>query len=480
MPNRFSFSAWLFLRVLAVVYAIALVSFAVQWSGLIGPNGLLPAGEFLSAVAQQQGHPAWLDLPTLCWWVGADRAIPVLCGIGLILAALLFAGLAPAPSLVGLWVIYLSLCGVGQVFYGYQWDALLLEATLMSVWLAPWSLRPGWRAFEPPRLGRWLILWLLCRLMLMSGAVKLLSGDATWRDGTALLFHYETQPLPTPLAWYAHQLPAWFHRVSCLVMFVVELVGPLALLGPRAIRHSTALAMIVLMGVIALTGNYTYFNLLTAALCLLALDDAWWQRVLRRAPAEPEDAIRAAPVWPLRAFAVTAVILTVLGSLPRLGVPPPPWPFARRVQEAAYPFRSFNGYGLFAVMTHPRPELLIEGSDDGRDWKAYELPAKPGTLTRPPPWVAPYQPRLDWQLWFAALESPDQNIWVLHLCVHLLRGTPEVLGLFAHNPFPGRPPRFVRVVRQDYHFTDADLKDRTGAWWRRSPADLYVEPLSLR
>ncbi len=479
MPNRFSFSAWLFLRVLAVIYAIALVSFAVQWSGLIGPHGILPAGDFLRAVEQQQGHPAWLELPTVCWWVGADRAIPVLCAIGLGLSALLFAGVAPAACLAGLWVIYLSLCGVGQVFYGYQWDALLLETTLLTVWLAPWSLRPGWRTAEPPRLGRWLILWLLFRLMLMSGVVKLLSGDATWRDCTALVFHYETQPLPTPLAWYVHQLPAWFHRGSCLVMFLIELVGPFALLGPRRMRHAAALAMIALMGVIALTGNYTFFNLLTAALCLLALDDAWWQWALRRPLAPPDAAIRPAPVWPLRVFAVLVFVLSVLGSLPRLGMAAP-WAFARTVQEVAYPWRSFNGYGLFAVMTHPRPELLIEGSDDGHDWKAYELPAKPGTLTRAPAWVAPYQPRLDWQLWFAALESPDQNVWVLNLSVHVLRGTPEVLGLFAANPFPAHPPRFIRVVRQEYRFTDADLRARTGAWWRRSPLDLYYGPLSLR
>ncbi|MBS0664577.1 MAG: lipase maturation factor family protein [Verrucomicrobia bacterium] len=480
MNNRFSFSAWLFLRALAVIHAIALVSFAVQWRGLIGPHGLLPAGEFLQAVAQQQGSAAWFELPTLCWWLGAGRAIPILCGTGLGLAGLLFAGIAPVLCLAGLWVIYLSLCGVGQVFYGYQWDALLLETTLMAIWLAPWSLRPVWRRFEPPALGRWLMVWLLFRLMLMSGAVKLLSGDVTWRDGTALLYHYETQPLPTPLAWYAHELPGWFHRISCLIMFAVELAGPFALLGPRAVRHAAALAMIALMALISLTGNYTYFNLLTAALCLLALDDAWWQRILQRVPPPPDSAVRTAPVWPLRCFAGLALVLTVLGSLPRLGAPALPWSFARTVQEVTYPLRSFNGYGLFAVMTHPRPELLIEGSDDGHDWKAYELPAKPGSLTRAPAWVAPYQPRLDWQLWFAALESPDQNTWVLNLCVHLLRGTPEVLDLFAVNPFPVRPPRFVRVVRHEYQFTDAELRTRTGAWWRRSPVDVYVGPLSLR
>jgi hypothetical protein len=316
--------------------------------------------------------------------------------------------------------------------------------------------------------------------MFLSGAVKLASGDSTWRDLTALTFHYETQPLPTPLAWYAHQLPVWVHRAACAVMFALELIVPFGLGASRRFRHAAALLIAGFMVLIALTGNYTFFNFLTVALSLLALDDAWWQRVFRPAGSPPAPGIRHAPRRLLRGVAVFVFAYTTLIALPRLMRSPVLAPLLGPVDAVVGPFRSLNSYGLFAVMTHPRPELLIEGSDDSRNWRAYELPDKPGTLNRAPTWVAPFQPRLDWQLWFAALESPDQNPWLLSLCEHLLRGTPEVLDLFAHNPFPRQPPRYIRVVRYDYHFTDRATKARTGDWWRRSPIDYYLGPVSLR
>jgi hypothetical protein len=478
--DRFSFATWLFFRALAAIYLIAFISFGTQAAGLIGPHGLLPAQGFLNAVHDQIGARAWLELPSLCWWFGAGQSLPALCAAGIMLAVLLFAGVAPAPCLLGLWAVYLSLCSVGQVFYGYQWDALLLETTLLAIFLAPWSWLPLWRPAEPPRLARWLLLWLLFRLMFLSGAVKLASGDSTWRDLTALTFHYETQPLPTPLAWYAHQLPAWFHRAACAVMFALELIVPFGLGAPRRFRHAAALLIAGFMVFIGLTGNYTFFNFLTVALCLLALDDAWWRRVFRRAASPLTPGIRHVPRRLLRGVAVFVFAYTTLIALPRLLQSPVLAPLLGPVDAVVGPFRSLNSYGLFAVMTHPRPELLIEGSDDGRDWRAYVLPDKPGTLNRAPTWVAPFQPRLDWQLWFAALESPDQNPWLLSLCEHLLRGTPEVLALFAHNPFPRQPPRYIRVVRYDYHFTDRATKARTGDWWRRSPIDYYLGPVSLR
>jgi len=262
------------------------------------------------------------------------------------------------------------------------------------------------------------------------------------------------------------------------------------------------------MVLIALTGNYTFFNFLTIALCLLCLDDAWWSRLLLRGQSvcnllgnkfpvappktkpvcnpigdirlEPAEMVRPWRAWPLRVFAAFAFSFTALITLPALIRTSPLGESLAPLENTLAPFRSFNTYGLFAVMTNPRPELIIEGSDDGRDWRAYEFFDKPGDLTRAPTWVAPFQPRLDWQLWFAALESPAQNRWVLTLCEHLLRGTPEVLAFFAKNPFPQKPPRLVRVVRYEYHFTDTATRARTGQWWRRAPMDLYVEPASLR
>jgi hypothetical protein len=488
--NRFAFAAWLFLRALALIYLFAFASTWTQLAGLIGPHGVLPAQPFFNAVRDQLGAHAYHALPSLCWIFGAGSFLHVLCAAGCVLSLLLFAGIAPALSLVALWACYLSLCGAGQVFFNFQWDALLLETTLLAVFLAPWSWLPLWRRDEPPRLARWLLWWLLFRLMLLSGAVKLTSGDPTWRDLTALTFHYETQPLPTPLAWFVHQLPAWFHRACCAGMFAIELIAPFLFFAPRAFRHRAALLTIALMAAIALTGNYTYFNLLTAALCLLCLDDAWWSRLPKGrsllagdatpSTASPSPASRLLQLWLLRTFATFAFAFTTLTAVPSLtrtaflpGLIGP-------LQEALGPFRSFNNYGLFAVMTNPRPELVIEGSDDSRDWRPYEFPHKPGALARAPTWVAPHQPRLDWQLWFAALAPPAQNRWMLSLCEHLLRGTPDVLALFATNPFPQKPPRFVRIVRYEYHFTDAATRARTGEWWRRTPLDFYLQPASLR
>ncbi len=522
--NDFTVSTSVFLRLLALVHLVAFVSFWTQLEGLVGPHGLLPAQPFFNAVHASLGNEAWLRLPSLCWLFGAGKFLSVLCAAGVVLSLLLFAGVAPALCLFLLWVAYLSLVGAGQTFFNFQWDALLLETTLLAIWLAPWSLLPWWHRAAPPRLARWLLGWLLFRLMFLSGFVKLASGDPTWRDLSALTFHYETQPLPTPLAWYVHQLPAWFHRASCAGMFAVELVVPFFLFAPRALRHNAALLLIAFMAAIALTGNYTYFNFLAVALCLLALDDAWWASASRpiaarfspRAiPAPPPPSppprpslspspsvafqsfprgcqllvdnlagptrwVRVAPRWSLGVFAAVVVPCTALQAIPSIARRPLFPAALARVDDLLGPFRSFNNYGLFAVMTNPRPELIFEGSDDGRDWQPYEFPDKPGDLARRPTWVAPFQPRLDWQLWFAALGPPSQNPWVLTFCEHLLRGTPEVLALIAKNPFPKHPPRFVRVVRYEYHFTDAATRARTGQWWRRTPLDFYLERVSLR
>lgn len=480
--NRFATGAWIFLRLLALIHVVAFASFWVQLEPLVGANGLLPAADYFAAVKKQLGASAYHELPTLAWVFGAESFLHVLCAAGIVLGGLAFAGLAPALCLALLWVAFLSLCCAGQMFFNFQWDALLLETTLLAIFLAP----RGWRLVEPPRLPRLLLWWLLFRLMFLSGVVKLASGDALWRSFDALTVHYETQPLPTVLGWYVHQLPAAWHRAACVAMFVIELVAPFLLFAPRGLRHNGALLLTGLMIAVALTGNYTYFNLLTVALCLLCFDDAWWRTVLRR-PSLAESAAASSPTPPRgwrRVAGVSAasfvfaytLVQTLAPFTARLG-PPPGY---RTLAALLGPLRSFNNYGLFAVMTNPRYELVFEGSTDGRTWLAYEFPHKPGGLDRAPTWVAPHQPRLDWQLWFAALGSPTQNRWVLAVCEHLLRGNPTVLRLFAHNPFAAGPPRFVRVVRYEYHFTDTATRKHTGQWWRRSPHDLYIQPASLR
>lgn len=494
-PTHFALSTSLFLRLLALVHALAFASAWTQLPGLLGPQGILPAQTFFDAVLRQLGPAAaHAQLPSLCWFIGASpTALNALCAAGLALSALLFVGIAPAVTLIGLWFCYLSLCGAGQMFFAFQWDALLLETTLLAVFLAPWRFLPLMRtsSHEPPRVARLLLVWLLFRLMLLSGAVKLLSGDASWRDLSALTFHYETQPLPTPLGYWAHALPVWFHRASCAAMFTIEFVAPFFFFGPRAIRHRASLLTIALMGLIALTGNYTYFNLLTATLCVLCLDDTFLQRLLPRSLFKFSSADGGTPpvpapppppwhLWPARVFAACVFFYTALDTLPALVRTLPPVPGFNSVATTVAPFRSLNRYGLFAVMTNPRPELIFEGSDDARTWLPYEFPHKPGGLTRPLKWVAPHQPRLDWQLWFAALGHPSQNPWVLSLAEHLLRGTPEVLALLAHNPFPQKPPRHLRIVRYEYHFTAPATRARTGELWRRTPQDFYLAPASLK
>jgi hypothetical protein len=475
----------LFVCILAVVYAAAFASVWVQADGLIGPAGILPAGQFFQLAREQFGRQAWFEAPSLCWIFGTGPFIGILCGLGIGVSALLFLGIAPAPSLALLWVSYLSLVSAGQTFFDFQWDGLLLETTLVAVFVVPWTIARARQPFDPPRLGRYLVWWLLFRLMFLSGVVKLTSGDRAWGHLTALSFHYETQPLPTPLAWYAFQLPAWFQVGSCAIMFLVELAAPFGIAAPRRIRHGAALAMIALQVAIALTGNYAYFNLLTIALCLTCLDDEWWRSrgwgvgIASEAPEGIKPAGVRIRATATRWFAAFAVGITFFEAAAAVSPGAAASPIVRALAEAVGPSRSFNNYGLFAVMTIERPELIFEGSDDGRDWREYTLPYKPGSLSRRPAWVAPHQPRLDWQLWFAALGSPDDNPWVARVCELLLRGDPAILGLFAHNPFPAHAPLYMRVVRYRYEFTSEEERARSGNWWRRTPIDFYMPALSL-
>lgn len=482
-PPSFALGTRLFIYALAAAHAAAFGSLWVQAAGLIGPSGILPASEFFATAREQLGRSAWYEAPSLCWIFGANHAIGILCAAGVTLSVLLALRVAPALCLFLLWACYLSLVTAGQIFFDFQWDGLLLEATLLAVFVVPWTLRRTPEAYDPPRLARFLLWWLLFRLMFLSGAVKLASGDPTWRHLTALTFHYQTQPLPTPLAWYANLLPPGVQAFCCAVLLLVELVAPFCLVGPRRVRHAGAVALIVLQLLIALTGNYAFFNLLTIGLCVACLDDDWWRAVhwgVEDAVEGPEGGLlrRFKPTL-VRWFAAAVVGITFFEFTAALYSRAARSPIVQAVANTVGPFRTFNDYGLFAVMTVERPELAIEGSDDGRDWKEYALPDKPGPLGRRPAWVAPHQPRLDWQLWFAALGPADANPWVGTLCEKLLRGDPAVLGLFAFNPFPERPPHYMRVIRYRYEFTGGAERARTGNWWRRTPIDFFIAPVAL-
>ncbi len=477
-PTYRTAQAW-FLRALGAIFFIAFLSLRVQIDGLIGDHGILPFAPFLGALRQEFGTFHGLRVfPTLCWFIGgSNSALHFLCDGGMVLAALLIAGIAPALCLFLLWVFYLSLFTAGQIFLGFQWDILLLETGFLSIFLAPLQLWPyRGRPSSPAPLAVFGLRWLLFRLMLMSGIVKLTSGDATWLGLSALRYHYETQPLPTSIGWYAHQAAPWFQAVSAVFLFTVELVAPFFIFCPRRLRIVGFVLLVLLQFLIAATGNYGFFNLLTAALCLLLLDDKQWPRRLQISPSTlpPKPGWR----WPKWVLVPITAVFVFFGSLLLWGTTfPVEMPGAYTAIE---PFGTLNGYGLFRVMTKDRREIVLEGSRDGEHWLPYEFKYKPGDPARPPAFVAPSMPRLDWQMWFAALGDFQQNRpLILGLSQRLLEGSPPVLGLLASNPFPDVPPRYVRAVLYDYHFTDFAARRQTGAWWRREEIGPYCPVLSL-
>lgn len=472
---------WLFLRLMGLIYLVAFLSLGTQISGLVGKNGILPVEHFFELVKQNFGNERYLEFPTLAWLNSSDTFLQFLCWGGAGLSLLLIFGLVPACVCFMLWVFYLSLFVAGQTFLSFQWDLLLLEAGFLTIFLAPGSLLPKISSERiPSTVIIWLFRLLLFRLMFFSGFVKLASGDPTWRNLTTLTFHYETQPLPTPLAWYAHHLPSWFHTVSCVVMFGIELVIPFLIFLPRRPRSVAFLSFSFFMIMIIITGNYTFFNFLAIALSVLLLDDAALRRFF---PKKFSD--YSAIISPIRlkriAVAVVAVMiifLNVFQFTKLLSRQETPKMFGV-VAEWFAPFSIVNRYGLFAVMTNPRNEIVIEGSDDAVMWKEYEFKYKPGDIHRAPGWVAPHQPRLDWQMWFAALGSYRSNPWFIGLCVRLLQGTPEVLQLLEKNPFPDHPPKYLRAELYEYHFTDPETRHATGAWWRRELKGAYLPVISL-
>jgi predicted DCC family thiol-disulfide oxidoreductase YuxK len=471
-PETYHVTTWVFLRLLGAIYLMAFASFGVQAAGLVGSHGILPASEFLGAVHQSLGTAAYWNVPTLLWLNRSDVCLRAVWIAGSCLSLFLLFGVNTRVIRIGLFVLYLSLDTAGQVFMNYQWDALLLEAGFLAVFLGSEVVIVK------------LFRWLLCRLIFLSGAVKLLSQDPTWRHLTALPVHYQTQPLPTPLAWYFYQLPGWFQRMSVIFVFFVELVVPLLVLAPRRIRLFAGLAITVLQLLIFVTGNYAFFNLLTISLCLFVLDDAALRRTLPKrfmSHLTSRDRARGRPVWWRVACGVVATLVLCVSGFEMMGeLSGRRWAPSETVIRAVSPFEIVNTYGLFAVMTTTRPEILVEGSSDGTTWAPYEFKYKPGDLTRSPVWVQPHQPRLDWQMWFAALGDYRSDPWVLRFLERLLEGQPEVLGLLGHNPFPGAPPHYVRALVYDYRFTTPAERKATGHWWKRELQGSYVPAVSLQ
>jgi hypothetical protein len=404
-----------------------------------------------------------------------------------VFALLLIAGFAPAATSFLLWIGYLSLYSVARAFLSFQWDILLLETGFAAIFYAPlgagWPRSPAWaRPAPPPAI--WLLRLLLFKLMFSSGVVKLSSGDPTWWNLTALAVHYETTCLPTWTGWWMHQLPLWFHRLSTAGMFAVELVLPFFVFGPRRLRLLAGLGFAALMIFIAATGNYGFFNVQALVLCLPLLDDEIlpesWRGTLERRLLGPQAGERRGVDWPPWLLWPLAVLVTVLTLVPlarafRLA---PAWPEPLAAAfERQQPFHLVNGYGLFARMTTERPEIVVEGSNDGRSWRPYEFRWKPGDPERRPSFVQPHMPRLDWRMWFAALGSAGREGWFYPFCARILAGSQPVLDLLATNPFPAAPPRYLRAQLYDYRFTRLD--ESSIRWWRRRFLRPYTPVLAL-
>jgi predicted DCC family thiol-disulfide oxidoreductase YuxK len=469
-PQTFRAASWIFLRALGLIYAIAFASFGVQAAGLIGSRGISPIVELLEPVHRYYGAAAYWNLPTLLWFNASDVAIKTIWITGLCLAMLLALGVRWRVIRIALFILYLSLVSAGQQFMGFQWDALLLEAGFLAIFL---GLAP---------VIFWLFRCLLFKLMFLSGAVKLASGDPSWRSFTALPVHYQTQPLPTPLAWYMYQLPGWFQRMSVGVVFFVELLVPFLIFAPRRARMFAVGAIITLQVLIFLTGNYAFFNLLTVSLCLFLLDDALLERILPekiRKLLAKESAKTRGYFWQILCRPVATLALFV-GFFQVVGTFGVHWAPAEFVTQAIAPVEIVNSYGLFAVMTTTRPEIVVEGSNDGSTWLAYDFKYKPGELGRRPAWVQQHQPRLDWQMWFAALGDYQSDPWIVRFMGRLLEGSPEVLRLLADNPFPVAPPHYVRAMLYEYRFSTPAEKELTGDWWSRESKGAYVPAVGLR
>jgi lipase maturation factor 1 len=459
----------LFLQALGLIFLFAFWSLRNQILPLAGSQGLDPVAPALRAMQSEAGNRAFFSVPTVFWLNASDGCLIGVCLLGMAASVLLFASrwtnrIVQRTAVLICFLGYLSVATVGQPFTLFQWDALLLETAFLSL-------------FAGAPLLVWAYRFLLFRLMFESGCVKLLSGDPNWRNLHALRYHFMTQPLPNPVAYYADHLPNVILDSLTLLTFAIELICPFLLFFPRRLRHLGGAALITLQAVIILTGNYAFFNWLTIALCLWAFDDQSFERarswLVKKTPMPPSVFYRSF------SHAVLAAVM-LLGSVQvvSLFAPSVSRPFGRFMNFIA-PWQIVNSYGLFAVMTTTRPELIFEGSNDGQSWKEYSFRYKPGDVKRPLPVVAPFQPRVDWQLWFAALDGDYQaDRWVGNLIVRLLQGEPQVIALLDKPPF-SKPPRYIRTQLYEYWFTTEAERKKTGAIWNRRLERSYLPPISL-
>jgi hypothetical protein len=519
---------WIFLRALALIYFSAFYSLLFQIKGLIGPQGILPAQQYLGAIAEQLGATRYWYAPSMFWVSASSAMLMAVTWIGLTAAVVAFFNVWPRASFFVCFVCFLSFIGASGVFSSYQSDGMLLEAGFLALFFAPRGVLPGWGAGDPPsRASQFLLQWEWFRIYFESGMVKLLSGDPQWRNFTAMDEYYQNGPLPTWIGWYAEHLPHWFHAATVAGTLGLELGLVFMMFFPRRVRIVCFCIVTPWeIGVIA-TANYTFLNYLVLSLGFLLLDDKVLTRFIparfRPREAEPtagwgwdlagegekplsilnanageevldpavlRERARGDATWRERfsdrwsglRLVFAAVMLTWIAydtTAEMIGIPFRNSPLPEKPIEALEPLRIANQYGLFAVMTRGRYEIEFQGSDDGTNWTAYSFRNKPQALKEAPRIYAPYQPRFDWNLWFASLGGWRENEMVPLTEERLLIGDRDVLSLFRGNPFPQIPPRYVRAVIWQYWFTSIDEKRRTSNWWRREFLGLYAPELTM-
>ena len=491
LPRQHRLTRWLFLRLLGITTLCAFVSLLVQWQGLFGSGGILPAADTMDAIRAHGQSAGWsaverfMNAPTLAWLGVSDGALLAMLIVGTVLSVALIVDIAPGFCILGLWLLYLSIVKIAGIFLHYQWDILLLETLFVALFIAPWRLRPRLGSdAQPPGAGIWLVRLLCCKLMLLSALVKLGANDASWRELSALDFHFFTQPIATWTAYYVHHLPAALLATMTALVIAIELVLPFFVLGPRRLRLVFGAGTMLLMVIIGATGNYGFFNLLTFALAIMLFDDTALRRPFAAVVPRPWRARIPDPAMPPTAVPrrVTSIVLWSLAALVLMASLAqscrrvnPRSTFARPVLELIQPFASVSSYGLFADMTTQRPEIVVEGSRDGQTWLAYEFRYKPTALDRRPGFTGPHMPRLDWQMWFAALRGCRRAPWLHAFLRRLLEGAPSVRGLLEHDPFGDSPPKYIRTTLYLYTFTSSGDSD----WWHRERARPFCPTLTL-
>ncbi|QDK37141.1 lipase maturation factor family protein [Bdellovibrio sp. NC01] len=467
--THYEVASWFLSKSLAFSYFIAFLSLLPQVGGLFGRQGILSIDHLLNVLDKEVGAERFLQMPSLFWFFSGDFTLRASCFLGMLASSLAFIGFSQSWMFLLCWVLYLSFVNCGQVFLSFQWDSLLLEFGFLGLFMAPWEfewLPFGAHVFNPIIL---ILCWLvLFKLMFCSGVVKLVNKDITWKNLTALNFHFWTQPLPNPVAYFIHKAPQWFHRLSTLLMFTIELVVPFFIFIPGVVQTAAATALILLQVLIILTGNFAFFNVVTIGLCLGLVPDMFWKIELTHY-VEPTTFS-----YPL-SFAVFGALVpaTYFWIYRTLFDKSKTLDFLLPYMRLLYPFRISNPYGLFAVMTKHRPELILEGSDDGIHWKEYQFRYKPCDPKKFPPIVAPHQPRLDWQLWFASLEGFGENLWLQNLIARLFAESVEVQSLIAVDPFGGKSPNFLRLQKYEYTFSSFEELRKKGIWWKRLYIDQY-------